>query len=335
MNPNPTGSDPIAHIPVLFQSVLHWMQPAAGRKFVDGTVGGGGHAEGLLAGGGQVLGLDRDADAIAIAGRRLAGFGERVILRQASYRRAGEILREIGWNAVDGILLDLGLSSLQLADPERGMAFRNDGALDMRFDRSGGETAADLLNTLPVEELARILFEYGEEPAARKIAQVIVRNRPMRTTRALAELVAAATGYRGRGAGTAHPATRTFQALRIAVNHELEELENALPQLLEFLVAGGRLAVITFHSLEDRLVKRAMREACGKPWRRGVRTPPYATPPQPAFRDLTIKPVVPDQDEITKNPRSRSAKLRVVEKIPSGESGMTAEKAGRPAVRIR
>jgi 16S rRNA (cytosine1402-N4)-methyltransferase len=319
MSPMPAASEGVRHLPVLFQPVLHWLQPAAGRRILDGTIGGGGHAEGLLAAGAEVLGLDRDPDAIAEAARRLARFGGQVHLRQSSYRRADELLRETGWDAVDGILLDLGLSSLQLADAERGMAFREDGPLDMRFDRSGGETAADLVNTLPGEEIERILFQFGEEPDARKIARAIVRSRPVGTTRELAETVAAAVGRRAGAERSTHPATRTFQALRIAVNGELDELENALPRLLRSLAGGGRMAVITFHSLEDRQVKRAFREACGREWRRGMRIPPYAQRPEPDYRDLTPKPIVPDRNEIAENPRARSAKLRVVEKIRPGE----------------
>jgi 16S rRNA (cytosine1402-N4)-methyltransferase len=335
MNPNPAPSDPVRHLPVLFQSVLHWLQPAPGRKMIDGTVGGGGHAEGFLAAGAQVLGLDRDPDALASAGLRLAGFGDRLILRQASYRRADEIVREIGWNTTDGILLDLGLSSLQLADPERGMAFREDGPLDMRFDRTAGDTAADLLNTLPQEELERILFQYGEEPDARKIARAIVSRRPLRSTRELAELVAAEKTFRGAARRSIHPATCTFQALRIAVNGELDELAEALPRLLEILAAGGRLAVITFHSLEDRLVKRAMRDACGKEWRRGIRQVPYAQPAEPAFRDLTPRPIGPDRKETAENPRARSAKLRVVEKTLSQTEPIQAGKSKTTAVQAK
>jgi 16S rRNA (cytosine1402-N4)-methyltransferase len=327
MNPASAGPDPADHIPVLLPAVIFWLQPAPGKRILDGTVGGGGHAEGLLARGAVVLGLDRDADAVENAGRRLAGFGQRVILRQESYRRAGEAMRGIGWATVDGILLDLGLSTRQLNDPQRGMGFRADGPLDMRFDRAAGETAADLLNTLPAEEIAQILFRYGEEREARRIASAVVRSRPLSTTRELADLVVAATKSGGRSARSVHPATRTFQALRIAVNHELDELEAALPMLLDHLGAGGRLAVISFHSLEDRIVKHAIREASGRAWRRGTRKPPYADRPAPAFRDLTPRPILPDAAEIAANPRSRSAKLRVAERMPETETA-----AGAPGV---
>jgi 16S rRNA (cytosine1402-N4)-methyltransferase len=309
------GTDPdrMEHVPVLYQSVLDWLQPQNGKRYLDGTVGGGGHAQGILQRGAWLLGLDRDADALRIAEARLAPFGERAILRQSSYARAKEILEEIGWGRVTGILLDLGISSYQLADPVRGFAFRRDGPLDMRFDRSGGETAADMVNTLPEEEITRMLFVYGEERNARRIAHEIVRRRPVTSTGQLADVVAGAGGYRNRVTSGLHPATRTFQALRIAVNHELQELEAALPDLMESLEAGGRMAVITFHSLEDRLVKRAFRKAAGKP---GKDEPAHPLLPetQAAFRDVTPKPVRPGPEEITENPRARSAKLRVLER---------------------
>ncbi len=198
MTASQADAGPIEHIPVLYQSVLEWLEPRPGRRYLDGTVGGGGHAEGILRLGGEVLGLDRDEEALRAAAARLAPFSGRVILRRASYRQGAAILEEIGWRKAAGILLDLGLSSLQLADPERGFAFRQDGPLDMRFDRSGGETAADLVNTLPEEEIAEILFRYGEERRARRIAKAIVRSRPLGSTRQLADAIAAAVGFSGR-----------------------------------------------------------------------------------------------------------------------------------------
>jgi 16S rRNA (cytosine1402-N4)-methyltransferase len=302
------------HIPVLYQPVLEWLRPGEGGFFLDGTVGGGGHAEGILKSGAGVLGLDRDPEAIRLARRRLAVFGERAILRQASYRQAGRILEEIGHLPVDGILLDLGLSSLQLADPERGFTFRQDGPLDMRFDRTRGETAADLVNTLPMEELARILFLYGEERDARRISKAIVLHRPLATTRGLAEAVAAAVGRRGRVRGALNPATRTFQALRIAVNRELDELRDGLPELMQCLASGGRMAVISFHSLEDRIVKQTFRKASGRPGWESSAARDFAEP-QVFFRDLTGKPIRPEPKEVAQNPRARSAKLRVIEKL--------------------
>jgi 16S rRNA (cytosine1402-N4)-methyltransferase len=312
------------HIPVLYQSVLEWLAPRPARRYLDGTLGGGGHAEGILRQGAELLGLDRDDGALQTAAARLAPFSARMILRRASYSRGAAILEEIGWREVSGILLDLGLSSLQLADPERGFAFRQDGPLDMRFDRSGGETAADLVNTLPEAELAEILFQYGEERQARRIVRAIIRNRPQNSTRQLAETIAAATGFSEGARSRMHPATRTFQALRIAVNGELDELETALPALMECLEEGGRLAVISFHSLEDRIVKQTFRKAAGKPLK------DERTGPGPArearFRELTKKPVQPMEIELAENPRSRSAKLRILEKIhPSAADGSAEE----------
>jgi len=310
------GPDPdqTAHVPVLYQSVLEWLQPQSGKRYLDGTVGGGGHAQGILDRGAWLLGLDRDADALRIASSRLASFSDRVILRQASYRRAREILEAIGWRQVTGILLDLGISSYQLADTDRGFAFRRDGPLDMRFDRTSGETAADLVNTLPEEEISRMLFVYGEERNARRIAREIFRHRPIASTGELANVVAGAVGYRNRGSSGVHPATRTFQALRIAVNHELEELEAALPDLMASLEQGGRMVVITFHSLEDRLVKRAFRKASGKPGKDEPQNP-LLPETRASFRDVTPKPVRPSPGEIAENPRSRSAKLRALERL--------------------
>ncbi len=289
-----------------------------GGLYIDGTVGGGGHAEAILehsAPRGRLLGLDRDPTALAHARRRLAAFGARVTLRHASYARMGEIAAEEGFTAVDGILLDLGYSSLQIDDASRGFAFRLEGPLDMRFDpQAGGTTAADLVNTLPETALAELIRRYGEERRSRAIARAIVAARPLRTTTQLAEVIARAVPRRGR----IHPATRTFQALRIAVNRELEVLEESLPIALALLRPGGRLAVITFHSLEDRLVKRTFRRWSGR-----CECPPELPlcpcEEEPKVRWITRKPIVPSAEEVSVNPRSRSAKLRVVEKVGAGE----------------
>ncbi len=312
------------HVPVLYQSILEWLQPQSGKRYLDGTLGGGGHAEGILRSGAWLLGLDRDEEALRAAAQRLASFGERAILRHGSYREAPEILKQIGWSAAAGIVLDLGLSSLQLADPQRGFAFRQDGPLDMRFDRSGGETAADLVNTLPEEEIAGILFRYGEERKARRIAKAILRHRPLESTRQLAETVAAAVGYSAGGRLRLHPATRTFQALRIAVNRELEELEQGLPDLMNCLEEGGRIAVISFHSLEDRIVKQTFHRAAG----RAVKGEGIGPGREQAvhFRELTKKPVQPEEEERARNQRSRSAKLRVLERIQTAGPKGGAEK---------
>ncbi|MBN2086069.1 MAG: 16S rRNA (cytosine(1402)-N(4))-methyltransferase RsmH [Anaerolineales bacterium] len=317
---------PTEHIPVLYQSVLEWLDPRPGRRYLDGTVGGGGHTEGILRQGAEVLGLDRDAETLRVAAQRLAPFAGRLVLRQASYRRGAAILAEIGWRKAAGILLDLGLSSLQLADPSRGFAFRQDGPLDMRFDRSGGESAADLVNTLPEEEIADLLFRYGEERRARRIAKAIVRNRPIGTTRQLAGVIAATAGFSEGGRSRMHPATRAFQALRIAVNHELDELERALPVLMECLEDGGRLAVISFQSLEDRIVKQTFRKAAGKPLK-GERSGPGPIE-EARFRELTKKPAQAEAEELAENPRSRSAKLRVLEKIGSADGPAGGTKPG-------
>ena len=264
---------------------------------VDGTVGAGGHAAEILRRSGpdgRLLGGDRDADALAAAAHTLAPFGARARLVQADYRELPALLAE----APDAILLDLGVSSIQLDRAERGFSLRTDGPLDMRMDRRGGPTAADLVNRLPEAELADLIYRYGEERASRRIARRIVearRRSPLRTTRELAELVRAAVG-RPRGARI-DPATRTFQALRIRVNRELEGLGEAFTSLAHRLAPGGRLAVIAFHSLEDREVKQTFRSLAGA-----------------GFRLLTRKPVRPGADEVRRNPRARSARLRAVER---------------------
>ena len=283
-----------------------------GGVYIDGTVGGGGHAEAILessAPDGRLLGLDRDPGALEAAGERLARFGGRAVLRHGSFARLAALAE--GFAPVDGVLLDLGLSSLQLADPARGFAFSQEGPLDMRFDPTApGPTAADLVNGLPVKELAALLYRYGEERQAGRIAEAIVAARPLETTRQLAEVIERAVGRRGR----IHPATRTFQALRIAVNKELEALEAALPQAVDLLRPGGRLVVISFHSLEDRIVKRFLRREsrdCICP----PETPVCTCGHTAQLRLLTRKPVRPDPEEVERNPRARSARLRAAERI--------------------
>jgi 16S rRNA (cytosine1402-N4)-methyltransferase len=240
----------------------------------------------------------------------LAPYGERARLIQASYDSLDEVLREVGWEEVDGILLDLGLSSMQLDAPERGFSFQQDGPLDMRFDPASPTTAADLVNTLPQDELADLIYRYGEERASRRIAQAILEARPLRTTRQLAAVVESVLPRRGR----IHPATQTFQALRIAVNEELERVKEALPQAVAALKSGGRLAVITFHSLEDRLVKEYFRaesrELVNPPYERIYEVEKSAT-----LKVINRKVITPGEAETTANPRSRSAKLRIVEKL--------------------
>ncbi len=304
------------HLPVLYQQVIRYLQPHSGGRYVDGTVGAGGHARGILeasAPDGLLLGLDVDPQALELAQAYLAPFGKRVILREASYTALEEEIRALGWEGVDGILLDLGLSSMQLDRPERGFSFREDAPLDMRFSPRSPQTAADLVNTLPEADLADIIYRYGEERRSRQVARAIVAARPIHTTRQLAEVVARVTGS---GRPGIHPATRTFQALRIAVNRELENVESVLPQAIAALLPGGRLAVISFHSLEDRIVKHYFRREsrdCICPPRQPVCTCGHTA----QVRVLTRKPVMASAEEREQNPRARSARLRVVEKLPA------------------
>lgn len=303
------------HVPVLLPQVLRYLQPQSGGTYIDATVGGGGHAEAILevsSPDGRLLGLDVDPDAIARSHHRLQRFGERVVLIQVNFAGLREIAQREGFVPADGVLVDLGVSSYQLETPERGFSFLRPGPLDMRMDPSLPRTAADMVNTLSEAELARLIRTYGEEPHARRIARAIVRERPLYTTTELAALVVRVVPKRRQR--RLHPATRTFQALRIAVNDELGALERALPQALEVLRPGGRLVVLTFHSLEDRIVKRFFRREasdCVCPPRQPVCTCGH----QARVRVLTPRPVVPTAEEVAANPRSRSAKLRVVERL--------------------
>jgi 16S rRNA (cytosine1402-N4)-methyltransferase len=301
------------HRPVLYHEIILALQPKNKGLYVDGTLGAGGHARGILeacAPDGRLLGLDVDPQALALARKTLAPYGGRAHLTQASYDSLNETLREIGWEIVDGILLDLGLSSMQLDTPERGFSFQHDAPLDMRFDPASPTTAADLVNTLPQEELADLIYRYGEERGSRRIAQALVRARPLRTTRQLAAVIESVIPRRGH----IHPATQTFQALRIAVNQELERVENFLPQAVAALKSAGRLAIISFHSLEDRIVKEYFRREsrdCICPPRQPVCTCGHKA----TLKEISRKPITPGEAEIKANPRARSAKLRVVEKI--------------------
>lgn len=310
----------VPHIPVMLEAVTRALvrPDRATCRAVDGTLGAGGHTAALLdAGVEMVLGLDLDPVALAIAEERLRDYGARAQLQHSSYEHMTRAAASLGWDAVDAILLDLGVSSMQLDTAARGFAFMDDGPLDMRFDPGGCRApAAELVNYWDEVELADIFFRYGEERHSRRIARAIVAARPIETTARLAEVVAAAVprpGKRGpREARRIHPATRVFQALRIAVNDELGGLERTLPQALDLLRPGGRLAVISFHSLEDRIVKQMFREASLE-----IVSPPGMTleEREPVARLVTRKPVVPDEAEQARNPRSRSAKLRVVEKL--------------------
>lgn len=310
---DPAGGDS-GHVPVLYDEVMVALRPAPGGRYLDGTLGAGGHAAGLLAASapdGRLLGLDRDPAAVAYAARRLAEYGERAVLVAGSLGDMAELAPAHGFAVVDGVLLDLGLSSRQLADAGRGFSFLHDGPLDMRFDTSGGQTAADLINNLSAEELADIFFRYGEERQSRRIARLIVAHRPLTTTTELATLIAQEARHSGRPGR--HPATKVFQALRIAVNGELDEIARGLSGAVKLLRPGGRLAVISFHSLEDRLVKQFMREAareCVCPPQQPVCT----CGAQPALRLVARKAIQAGDAETAANPRSRSARLRVAEK---------------------
>jgi 16S rRNA (cytosine1402-N4)-methyltransferase len=305
------------HTPVLLRAVLDGLQPRAGGRYVDMTVGGGGHAAAILeasAPDGTLVGVDRDPAALAAARQRLARYGGRVELREGAFDRLGEWVAP---GSCDGMVADLGVSSPQLDTPERGFSFQHEGPLDMRLAGAGGPTAADLVNRLPVEELARLFAELGDEPRARAIARAIGRAReqaPLVTTRQLAELVARVAPRPGRAT---HPATRVFLALRLAVNDELGVLERGLVAAWRALRPGGRLAVITFHGGEVRVVRRFVRER-----ERAYEVPPgqadvpeLRRPCPPRLRRVTRRPVTPGTDELAANPRARSAQLWLMEKL--------------------
>ncbi|MBE3584896.1 16S rRNA (cytosine(1402)-N(4))-methyltransferase RsmH [Desulfofundulus thermocisternus] len=307
------------HQPVMLEEVVAWLNPQDGGTYVDCTVGGGGHAAAILeksGPGSRLIGLDQDPLALEAAARRLAPYGERVTLVKENFVNLARVLDELGVAAVNGVLFDLGVSSPQVDVPERGFSYHHDGPLDMRMDPSSPCTAADLINKLPEEELAGIIARYGEERWARRIASFIVQKRrqePVTSTLQLVEIIKEAIPARYRRSGP-HPARRTFQALRIAVNRELEVLPGALDQAVDLLASGGRILVITFHSLEDRIVKNLFRR----------RANPCTCPPgfpqctcgqKPALRVLVPGGITPSPEEIEANPRSRSARLRVAEKL--------------------
>ncbi len=308
------------HIPVLLNAVLNGLNVAAypDGLFIDGTVGAGGHANAILkaAPRSRLLGIDRDPRSLEVARSTLAPFQERVTLVHASFETMSKIAPAQGFSAVDSVLLDLGISSMHVDDPQRGFAFRADGPLDMRFDpAAGGSTAADLVNTLEADELADLIYRYGEERDSRRIARAIIAARPLRATQQLAEVVEKA--HRGPREKI-HPATRTFQALRIAVNDELGAIERTLPQAVDLLRPGGRLAVISFHSLEDRIVKQYFKTEstdCICPPRQPICTCGHRA----TIILVNRKPLSADDEELATNPRSRSAKLRIAEKIARGE----------------
>jgi 16S rRNA (cytosine1402-N4)-methyltransferase len=294
------------HVPVMLDEVLDALQPRSGGRYVDGTLGGGGHAEALLeasAPEGRLLGLDADPAAIERVRERLRPYDGRVTLVQRNFRAIGEVARAAEYVPCDGIVLDLGLSSDQLAEAGRGFSFQQDAPLDLRFDPATGPTAAELLNEASETELADIFFHYGEERRSRRLARIVAERRRVQPFSRMADLLSAVERALGPRRGRLHPATRVLQALRIAVNDELGALREALAGAVEILAAGGRLAVISFHSLEDRIVKRFIL-SCS------------AEVEPPSLRPLTRKPLVPRPSEIEANPRSRSAKLRVAERLP-------------------
>jgi 16S rRNA (cytosine1402-N4)-methyltransferase len=313
----PLGGMGAPHRPVLLEETLKFLAPERGGLFVDCTVGLGGHSEAILKSSSntRVLGMDLDPAALAYSRERLAPFGERFRAFQANFRTLRTVLEQANEHNPSGILVDLGVSSLQFDSPERGFSFRFDAPLDMRMDPTTGATAADLLQQLPESEIARIIFEYGEERHSRRIARRIVERReqgkPIRTTAELADLVRLAAG--GRKRNQIHPATRTFQALRIAVNNELERLGEFVESAIDLLIPGGRFVGISFHSLEDRILKRELRKLSGY-----CECPPSlpvcSCGARKAVEVLTRRPVTPGDRELDENPRARSAKLRAAEK---------------------
>jgi 16S rRNA (cytosine1402-N4)-methyltransferase len=305
--------DFIYHRPVLESEVVELLAPRPGSVVVDGTCGGGGHAEALLRAGADVLALDQDPDAVQHASEQLAGFGRRVAVLQANFRHASRVLDELGIHTIGGALLDLGVSSWQLEDAKRGFSFVRNGPLDMRMDPRNQLTAATIVNEYSAEQLTKLFRELGEEPAARRIASLIVKMRkttPFRETLPLAHAIEKVVGRHGRR----HPATQVFQALRMEVNDELGALEEGLRVLTARLESGARIGVIAFHSLEDRIVKNFFR-ARSREWLDRPEWPEPRRNPDYDLKVVTSKPVEPSEEEQRANPRSRSAKLRLAEKI--------------------
>ncbi|HBA83516.1 MAG TPA: 16S rRNA (cytosine(1402)-N(4))-methyltransferase [Verrucomicrobia bacterium] len=305
------------HRPVMLKETIALMQIVPQGAYLDGTLGSGGHAEAILEGlgeGGRLLAIDRDVDALTRSRERLARYGSKCLLEHGDFADMMEIAQRSGIQGVQGVLVDLGMSSDQVDTPERGFSFQQDGPLDMRMDQTRPGTAADLVNTLEEAELAHLIFRLGEEHASRRIARAIVEARqcrPIATTAELAGIVSRAKG--GRRSGT-HPATQTFQALRMAVNHELESIRQGLEAAVRLVTPGGRVAAISFHSTEDRLVKQLFNlhvgrweslEAGGQRW----------VGEEPRFKWITRKPVTASDEELKENARARSAKLRVVERL--------------------
>jgi 16S rRNA (cytosine1402-N4)-methyltransferase len=299
-----------SHIPVLLNEVMDALQVKPDGRYVDCTLGAGGHSAAILERGGRVLGIDIDPQAIDAARGQLSSYGDRINLINNSFENLEIICSKMSFVPVNGILFDLGMSSLQISDPERGFSFRSEGPLKMSFNPSEELTAEIIVNDFPEEEIARIIKQYGEETKSRAIARAIVANRPISTTTQLSAIVSKVVGSHGR----IHPATKTFQAIRIAVNRELERIKTALKQAVNILIVGGRLVVISFHSLEDRLVKDFMRtesQECICP----PRMPVCICNHHARFKLITKKVATPSCDEVAANPLSRSAKMRVAERI--------------------
>ena len=327
MTANTGGSPGYAprHEPVLLREAIEALAIRPGARYVDATAGLGGHSSAIIEAalpGGRLLSIDRDHNAVALATERLALHGDAVLVVRGAFEDVSEICAEHGFTPVDGILFDLGVSSMQLDAPGRGFSFQRDEPLDMRMDPDDDVTAADIVNRYEERALATLIYEYGEEPRSRRIARAIVERRPIRTTGELVQAIERAVGRprpsRG-GRAPMHPATLTFQALRIAVNRELEQLDEALEGARDLLAAGGRLVVISFHSLEDRRVKEFIRlhaSDCICPPKQPVCTCDHHA----SLREIVRRPIRPSEAEMARNPRSRSAKMRVAERIDGREA---------------
>jgi 16S rRNA (cytosine1402-N4)-methyltransferase len=328
----PRSGGAARHIPVLLDEVLEALAPRPGATIVDGTFGAGGYTRALLAAGARVIAIDRDPTAIAAGQDLVAASAGRLTLVQARFSEMDAVVRELGRTTVDGVVLDVGVSSMQIDEIGRGFSFQGEAPLDMRMG-DDGPTAADLVATLEEAELADILFHYGEERRARALARALVRARsesPVRTTTDLVRVVTRVLGPRkieGR-----HPATRTFQALRIAVNDELGELAAALFAAERILEPGGRLAIVTFHSLEDRIVKRFLQERSGREKATSRHLPPTAAGPAASFQILNQRPLLPGEDEIAGNPRARSAKLRAAVRTDAPAHAEDLDALGVPSI---
>jgi 16S rRNA (cytosine1402-N4)-methyltransferase len=313
--PTQTRNLPFYHLPVLMHEVLEMLQPAAGKLIFDGTLGGGGHTEAILQSGARVVAMDQDDDALRYAGERMKPYADRFCALKGNFRDFPSVLAEAGVTGLDGMLIDIGVSSHHLDDAERGFSFAKDGPLDMRMNTGAPLTAADVVNTYPQEELERIFFEYGEEPQARRIARAIVNDRvqlPFTRTLQLAEMISRVCPKYSKK----HPATLVFQALRCEVNQEYQALREFLAAAPQWLKPGGRLVVISFHSIEDRIVKQAFQHQSA-PFIDRPEWPEAKRNPDCTLRVLTRKPLEATENELALNPRARSARLRAAERLNS------------------